>query len=69
MDIVVFSLLALAVLVWGSRTPWGETLSPLIVFVAAAAKIYPAFGLVAYLFPNRRRAARMALVLLIAVSE
>jgi hypothetical protein len=42
-----------------------DILSPLIVFLAAAAKIYPAFGLVAYLFSNRRRAAVTALVLLI----
>jgi hypothetical protein len=65
MDIVVYSLLASAMLVWGSRMARSDILSPLIVFLAAAAKIYPAFGLVAYLFSNRRRAAVTALVLLI----
>ena len=62
MDIVVFTLLVLAVLAWRTRTRWGETVSPFVVLLGATAKIYPVFGLPAYLFVRRRGAAVAAIV-------
>jgi hypothetical protein len=62
MDLVVFSILVLAVLVWRRRGRAFEVMSPLIVFLAATAKIYPVFGLAAFLFTGRRRAAVAALL-------
>jgi hypothetical protein len=62
MDIVVFTLLVLAVLARRTRTRWGETVSPFVVLLGATAKIYPVFGLPAYLFVRRRGAAVAAIV-------
>jgi hypothetical protein len=62
MDIVVFTLMVLAVLAWRVRNRWGEVASPSIVLLAATAKIYPVFALTAYLFMRRRRAAIAAAV-------
>jgi hypothetical protein len=60
MDIVVFTLLAAAVLV--SRAGrWGDVAGPLIVLLAATAKIYPVFALPAFAFVRRHRAALVAL--------
>jgi glycosyl transferase family 87 len=61
MDIVIFALLAGAVLVWRTDTAWGEAASPLIVLLAATAKIYPVFALLAFLLMRRRLAALVAL--------
>jgi hypothetical protein len=66
MDIVVFTLLAAAVLTWSADTRTGEAASPLIVLVAAAAKIYPVFALPAYVFVSRRRAALVAVACIVA---
>jgi hypothetical protein len=57
MDIVVFTLMVLAVLTWRARARWGDVASPSIVLLAATAKIYPVFALPAYVFMRRRRAA------------
>jgi hypothetical protein len=62
MDIVVFSLLVLAVIVWRRRTAGAKVTSPLVVLLAATTKIYPVFGLPAFLFLRSRKAARTALV-------
>jgi len=62
MDIVVFALMVVAVLAWRTRTRWGEAASPLVVLLGATAKIYPVFGLPAYLFARRRGAAVVAIV-------
>jgi Glycosyltransferase family 87 len=62
MDIVVFTVLVLGVVVWRFRERWGGIASPLLVLLAATAKIYPVFGLPAYLFVRRREAAITALV-------
>ena len=43
------------------RSPLTQTLSPIVVFVGATAKIYPVFGLPAYLFLRRRAAALVAI--------
>jgi hypothetical protein len=61
-DIVVFMLLVLAVVAWRTRARWGRIASPLIVLFAATAKIYPVFGIPAYLFVRRRGAALAAIV-------
>jgi hypothetical protein len=56
-DIVVFTLMALAVLAWRIRSRWADMASPLVVLLAGTAKIYPVFALPAYLFMRRRTAA------------
>jgi hypothetical protein len=61
-DIVVFTLLVLAVVAWRTRARWGRLASPLVVLFAATAKIYPVFGIPAYLFLRRRGAALTAIV-------
>jgi Glycosyltransferase family 87 len=61
MDIVVFALMVVAVLAWRTRTRWGEAASPLVVLLGATAKIYPVFGLPAYLFARRRGGAIVAI--------
>jgi hypothetical protein len=65
MDIVVFTLLAAAVLVWRDGR-WGDLASPLIVLVAATAKIYPVFALPAFALVRRRRAALVAVGCVVA---
>jgi len=60
-DIVIFSLLALAVIVWRRRARAWDVVSPLIVLLAAVMKLYPVFGLPGYLLIRRRRAALTAI--------
>jgi hypothetical protein len=62
MDIVVFTLMVLAIIAWRIRSRWADVVSPAIVFLAATAKVYPVFALPAYLF-SRRRTAAIAAVL------
>lgn len=62
LDIVVFTLMVAAVLAWRTRSPWGRSVSPLVVLIGATAKIYPVFGLPAYLFVRRRGATALAIV-------
>jgi hypothetical protein len=65
-DIVMFALVALAVILWRRRGEMGHVASPLVVLLAAAMKIYPVFGLPGYLFIRRRRAAVTALACMAA---
>jgi hypothetical protein len=65
MDIVIFSLLAAAVLVWRYGR-WGDLWSPLIVLLAAAAKIYPVFALPAFAFTRRHRSVLIAIACAVA---
>jgi hypothetical protein len=65
-DIVIFSLLAVAVLVWRKQSARARVASPLIVLVAATMKIFPFFGLPAYLFVKRRGVALAALACMAA---
>jgi hypothetical protein len=60
-DLVVFSMMAFAVLAWRRRDSAGEVLSPLLVLLAAILKIFPVLGLPAYLVARRRRASVVAL--------
>jgi len=66
MDIVVFTLMVLAIIAWRTRGHWANVVSPAIVFLAATAKIYPMFALPAYLFMRRRRAALAAVLFALA---
>jgi hypothetical protein len=65
MDIVIFALLTLALLVW-RRGRWGDVASPLIVLLAATAKIYPVLALPAFAFARRHRSARVAIACVVA---
>jgi hypothetical protein len=60
MDVVLFCVLAAAVVAWrrNERTSWW--LSPSLVLMAAVGKLYPVFGLAAYVFMRSRRAALAA---------
>jgi hypothetical protein len=60
MDVVLFSVLVAAVLLWRRGTELSRTLSPFLVLVAATGKLYPVFGLPAYLGLRHRRAALAA---------
>lgn len=66
MDIVVFSILVLAVIFWRRKTKAARMASPLIVLAAATAKIYPIFAMPSYLFLRSRRALIAALFCLVA---
>ena len=60
MDVVLFSVLVAAVLLWRRGTELSRTLSPFLVLVAATGKLYPVFGLPAYALLRHRRAALAA---------
>jgi hypothetical protein len=62
MDIVIFTLMVVAVLVWRIREAAADVASPIVILLAATAKIYPVFALPAYLFARRRAAALAAIV-------
>jgi Glycosyltransferase family 87 len=55
MDLVLFMLLVLAVVTWQARSEATRLLSPALVLVAAAAKLYGAFALPAYALTGHRR--------------
>jgi hypothetical protein len=55
MDLVLFALLVLAVAAWQARSAATRLLSPALVLVAAAAKLYGAFALPAFALTGRRR--------------
>jgi hypothetical protein len=61
MDLVMFALLVLAVAAWGGWNPLRSIASPLLVLAAGVAKIYPAFGLGAFLATRDRRAMLTAI--------
>jgi hypothetical protein len=55
MDLVLFALMVLAVVAWQARSEATRLLSPALVLVAAAAKLYGAFALPAYALTGHRR--------------
>jgi hypothetical protein len=55
MDLVLFSVLVLAVFTWQTRSEATRLLSPALVLVAAAAKFYAAFALPAFVLTGHRR--------------
>jgi hypothetical protein len=56
MDLLLFSLLVLAVFAWRARSEATRLLGPVLVLVAAAAKFYAAFALPAFALTGHRRA-------------
>jgi len=66
LDIVVFTLMVVAVLLWRTARPSAQVISPIVVLVGATAKIYPVFGLPAYLFLRRRVPAIVASLCVVA---
>jgi Glycosyltransferase family 87 len=65
-DIVVFALVAAAVVVWRLGRRRGEVAGPLLVLLAAVLKLYPVVALPSYLVTRRRKAALIALVCIAA---
>ncbi|HEY3072010.1 MAG TPA: glycosyltransferase 87 family protein, partial [Candidatus Limnocylindrales bacterium] len=65
-DIVVFALVAAAVVAWRADRSRREVAGPLLVLVAAFLKLYPVFALPSYLM-TRRRNATMTAAICIAV--
>lgn len=63
-DIVMFALVALAVILWRRDRGVRDVASPLVVLLAAVMKIYPVLALPGYLFVRRRAAAVAALACL-----
>jgi hypothetical protein len=61
-DLVVFALLAWAIIVWRRAGAHSPTMSPLITLFAAILKIFPLFALPAYVVIRRRHAAVAALI-------
>jgi hypothetical protein len=61
MDLVIFSGLALAAVVWRRGSAWAEYFAVGLVLLMAVAKLYPAVALLAFL-PARRRGTRTAAV-------
>jgi Glycosyltransferase family 87 len=55
MDLVLFALMVLAVVAWQARSEATRLLSPALVLVAAAAKLYGAFALPAFALTGQRR--------------
>jgi Glycosyltransferase family 87 len=66
LDIVVFTLMVAAVLLWRTGPSWAQAISPIVVLIGATAKIYPVFGLPAYLFLRRRIPAIAASLCVVA---
>ena len=62
MDIALFSLIALALLLWRNFPRPAAVVSPTLVLVGAMAKLYPVFALPAFVVARSRTASRAALV-------
>jgi hypothetical protein len=60
MDLALFTVIAAAALLWRAAPRPAAVVSPLLVLIAATAKIYPVFALAAFLVSGRRAAARVA---------
>jgi hypothetical protein len=61
MDVALFSVVAIALLLWRDGSRWPASLSPVLVLIAAMAKLYPIFALPAFVLAGRRRAAWVAI--------
>jgi hypothetical protein len=61
MDIALFSLLALALLLWRAFPRAATVGSPIFVLAGAMAKLYPVFALPAFVVTSSRAAARTAI--------
>jgi hypothetical protein len=61
MDIALFSLLAVSILLWRASPGPARVVSPVLVLIAATAKLYPVFALFAFVIARSRLATRTAL--------
>ena len=59
-DLIVFTLVVGAVLLWRAGRPILRAASPLLVLLAAVLKLFPLVGLGAYILAGRRKAALVA---------
>jgi hypothetical protein len=66
MDLAVFAMMASSVLLWRSGGDAARILSPILMLVAAVAKIYPVFALPAFMLTRDRRAKLVSLFCLVA---
>jgi hypothetical protein len=66
MDIALFSVVGCSVLLWRRFPGPARVASPVLVLVAATAKIYPVFALPGFVISGNRVAARSALLCLAA---
>lgn len=65
MDVALFSVVAGAVLVWKSFPSVAPILSPVLVLLAAVAKVYGVVALPAFVLTRNRAAARTAILCLV----
>lgn len=66
MDVALFSLVAVAILIWRRFPRPARVVSPMLVLLAATAKVYPAFALPAFVVTRSQVAARAALLCMAA---
>jgi hypothetical protein len=64
MDIALFTLVTLAVLIWRAFPIHARVASPILVLLAATAKLYPVFALPSFVLTRNRRASRAAVACL-----
>jgi hypothetical protein len=62
MDIALFSLVTAALVLWRARPAAARVVSPVLVLIAATAKLYPVFVLPAFVLTRSRLASRVAIV-------
>jgi hypothetical protein len=65
LDIALFSLIALALLLWRTFPRPAAVVSPTLVLVGAMAKLYPVFALPAFVVASSRTASRAAIVCMV----
>jgi hypothetical protein len=62
MDIALFSLIAVALLLWRTFPRPAAVASPMLVLIGAMAKLYPVFALPAFVVASSRTASRAAII-------
>ena len=65
LDIALFSLIALALLLWRTSPRAAAVVSPTLVLVGAMAKLYPVFALPAFVVASSRTASRAAIICMV----
>ncbi len=68
MDIAMFSLVAISSLSWQAFPGSGQIVSPILILLAAVAKVYPIFALPVFVVSSSRLARRTALLCLAGFS-
>jgi hypothetical protein len=64
MDLALFTLATLALLIWRESAGAGRMVSPILLLLAASAKLYPVFALPSFVLSRSGPAARAAVVCL-----